>query len=39
MRETDDTPRRTDPRKRLVAIVLVLCLVLTMAPFLASLIF
>jgi hypothetical protein len=38
MHETDETPRRTDPRKRLVAIVLVACLVLTMAPFIASLV-
>ncbi len=39
MGETDDTPRPTDPRKRLVAIFLVGCLVLTMAPFLATVIF
>lgn len=39
MREEDDAPRRTDPRRRLVAIVLVVCLVITLAPVLASLIF
>ena len=39
MTEPDDAPRRTDLRVRLIAIVLVLCLVATVAPFLASLIF
>jgi hypothetical protein len=33
----DDTPRPRDPRRTLVAIVLVGCLVLGMAPFLISL--
>lgn len=39
MYEDDDTPRRTDPRTKLVAIVLILCLIAGAAPFLMSLIF
>jgi len=39
MNEPDDVPRRPDLRVRVVAIVLILCLVATVAPFLASLVF
>ncbi|WP_281172732.1 hypothetical protein [Jiangella gansuensis] len=37
--EDDDAPRRTDLRTRLVAIVLILCLVAGVAPFLMNLVF
>lgn len=35
----DDTPRRTDPRSKLVAIVLILCLIAGVAPFALALVF
>lgn len=35
----DDAPRRTDLRTRIVAAVLVLCLIAGVAPFLAALVF
>ncbi|WP_275264608.1 hypothetical protein [Jiangella asiatica] len=35
----DDAPRRTDLRTKLVAAVLILCLVAGVAPFLMSLVF
>ncbi|SDT66028.1 MULTISPECIES: hypothetical protein [Jiangella] len=37
--QDDDAPRRPDVRKKIVAAVLILCLVAGVAPFLAALIF
>ncbi|PSL02349.1 hypothetical protein CLV30_1102 [Haloactinopolyspora alba] len=39
MYSDDDGPRRTDLRTRVVAVVLVLCLVAGFAPFLLNLVF
>jgi hypothetical protein len=36
---SDHTPRRTDARSKLVAIVLILCLVAGVAPFALALVF
>ncbi|WP_269813888.1 hypothetical protein [Jiangella endophytica] len=37
--QDDDAPRRTDARTKIVAVVLILCLIAGVAPFLAALVF